>query len=298
MSDSTGAKRVTLLGLGAMGTALAEALLAKGYGVTVWNRTPGKAASLVAKGASQADSAGAAVAASELVLVCLLDYQSVHDVLCDAQPELAGRAVVNVTNGTPGQARELAAWASERGATYLDGGIMAIPPMIATAEAFFFYSGAQAVFDAHRDALDVLGESHYLGEEVGLAALYDLALLGGMYGMFMGIAHAYALVGAAGESAGSLAPFLARWLVGTDAMVVGTADRIDRQDYTTDVVASLAMQSAGYVNHFVAAEEQGISAELLAPLDPLMKRLVAAGQGHADMAAVVELLNTRKEGNR
>ncbi|WP_344841650.1 NAD(P)-binding domain-containing protein [Nonomuraea dietziae] len=46
--------RVTVLGLGSMGSALAGALLDKGVETTVWNRSAGRAAPLVARGAREA----------------------------------------------------------------------------------------------------------------------------------------------------------------------------------------------------------------------------------------------------
>lgn len=45
---------VRFCGLGAMGNAIAEPLLAQGYRLTVWNRTAGRAAVLVTRGATQA----------------------------------------------------------------------------------------------------------------------------------------------------------------------------------------------------------------------------------------------------
>jgi hypothetical protein len=60
---------------------------------------------------------------------------------------------------------------------------MAVPPMIAKPGAFLLYSGSRSAFDTHRPVLDSLGESRYLGADPGLAALHDLALLSGMYGM-------------------------------------------------------------------------------------------------------------------
>ncbi len=76
--------------------------------------------------------------------------------------------------------------AAERGADYLDGGIMAIPPMIDRPEALVLYSGSEKSFNAYQKELDSLGTSKYLGSEAGLAPLYDLALLAGMWGMFAG----------------------------------------------------------------------------------------------------------------
>jgi 3-hydroxyisobutyrate dehydrogenase-like beta-hydroxyacid dehydrogenase len=64
---------VTVVGLGLMGQALAEAFLCDGHPTTVWNRTAAKADRLVAQGAKLADSVGDAVAASPLVVVCVSD---------------------------------------------------------------------------------------------------------------------------------------------------------------------------------------------------------------------------------
>jgi 3-hydroxyisobutyrate dehydrogenase-like beta-hydroxyacid dehydrogenase len=285
---------VTVVGLGAMGTALAEAVLAAGHPTTVWNRSAAKADPLVAKGAVRAGTPAEAIAASRLVIVCLLDYRSVHEVLGANAGALAGRVLVNTTNGTPGQARELAAWVAARDADYLDGGIMAVPPTIAKPGAFLLYSGSRSAFDIYRPVLDSLGESHYLGADPGLAALHDLALLSGMYGMFMGVLQAYALVGSEGVPAATFAPMLSRWLGGMSGFVAGAAAQIDKGDYTVGVVSNLAMQAAAYVNFDLVAEEQGISTELLAPLGPLMKRRVADGYGHEDLTGVIELLTVQK----
>ncbi len=103
-----------------MGTALARTWLAADHPLTVWNRTPARAAALAAVGAEAADSAAEAVAANPLVLVCLMDDASVQDVLTGT--DLTGKDLVNLTTGTPAQARARAEWARERGARYLDGG--------------------------------------------------------------------------------------------------------------------------------------------------------------------------------
>ncbi|KAA5832014.1 NAD(P)-binding domain-containing protein [Saccharopolyspora hirsuta] len=283
-------KAVSVLGLGDMGAALAGALLAAGHRVTVWNRTAAKAEPLVARGATSADTAADAIVASELVVVCLLDYDSVGQVLAPHTDVLAGRTLVNLTNGTPGQAREMAAWAADHGADYLDGGIMAVPPMIATPSAFVLYSGPSGAFETWRTVLDVFGESRYLGDDAGAAALQDLALLSGMYGVIAGALHAFALVRSTGGSTREFAPLLSEWLQGMVTWPVAAAEQIDAGDYGENVVSNLGMQAAGFANHFIAAEEQGISAELLRPLHELMQRRVADGHGHEDVVGVVELL--------
>ncbi|GAA1031388.1 MULTISPECIES: NAD(P)-dependent oxidoreductase [Amycolatopsis] len=285
---SGNATSATVLGLGAMGSALVGALLDTGRPVTVWNRSADKAKPLVTRGAVAAGSAAAAVAASELVIACLLDDASVREVLGTAS--LAGKTVVNLTNGTPRQARELAEWVSEQGGKFLDGGIMAVPPMIGQPGAFVFYSGPKDVFDTHRAAFDTFGGSNYVGEDPGLAALHDLSLLSGMYGQFIGILQAYALIRSEGLSAVEFQPLLSGWLTAMGTFAEHAAKEIDSGDYSQGVVSNLGMQAAAFDNLPAAAADQGVSSELLAPLHQLLLRRTADGHGAENLTSVIELL--------
>lgn len=161
-----------------MGQALAGALLAAGHPTTVWNRTPRRAEALVADGAVLAPGAGDVVAASPLVIVCVLDHDAVHAVLDPLVDALAGHAVVNLTSATPERARQTAAWAGDRGIDYLSGSVMVPTPMIGNADALILYSGSQRVFDEHRTTLTALaGDGDYLGSDAGLASAFDIAML-------------------------------------------------------------------------------------------------------------------------
>jgi 3-hydroxyisobutyrate dehydrogenase-like beta-hydroxyacid dehydrogenase len=113
-----------------MGSALARAAISAGHPTTVWNRSADKATTLVEAGARMASTAGEAVDAADLIVVCLFDHASVHEVLDPLADRLAGRRLVNLTTTSPEGARELARWAAGIGGDYLDGGIMATPEMI------------------------------------------------------------------------------------------------------------------------------------------------------------------------
>ena len=81
---------VTVIGLGNMGAALARALLGNGREVTIWNRSPEKAASLVEKGAVLAPSAAAAIAASPIIIVCVTNYAAANHILDEGVTNLPG----------------------------------------------------------------------------------------------------------------------------------------------------------------------------------------------------------------
>ncbi|MFE6408005.1 NAD(P)-dependent oxidoreductase [Streptomyces sp. NPDC057837] len=295
MTDTTLAPRtpVTLLGTGAMGTALARAWLAAGHPVTVWNRTPARAEALAAEGAAVAPSAAAAVAANRLVVVCLLDDASVGEALDGAA--LAGRDLVNLTTGTPGEGRARAAWAEAHGARFVDGGIMAVPPMIGVPESggYVFYSGSRALFDEHRDTLAVPAGTRWVGSDPGFAALHDVALLSAMNGMFAGVLHAFALIRREDIAPKDFAPLLVDWLTAMAPAVHRTAEHLESGDYTQGVVSNLAMQAAGVPTFLRTAGEQQVSPELLTPYLELMRRRVEQGHGDEDGTGMIELLDLR-----
>ncbi|MCX4818533.1 NAD(P)-binding domain-containing protein [Streptomyces sp. NBC_01142] len=283
---------VSVLGLGMMGTALAAAFLGAGHPVTVWNRSPAKTGPLIAQGALPADTAADAVAASPLVVVCLLTNDNFEELLATLTEDVAGRTLVNLTNGTPAQARELAAWAAEHGAQYIDGGIMAVPQMIAGPHAYVLYSGDEQAYETHRPTLAALGATRWTGTDPGLAALQDLALLAGMYGMFTGVLQAFALVRTENIPATEFSELLVPWI---SAMLSGApelAKAIDSGQHLTDV-SSLAVNQAAFPNFLTTFRDQGISGELFEPIQALLDRAVDQGHAADGLSRLADLLTVR-----
>lgn len=281
---------VTVIGLGAMGSALADAFLDRGLPTTVWNRSANKADPLIDKGATLAVTVADAVAASKLVIVCVLDYNVVNEILDTLGDVVSDRVLVNLTNGTPAQARQIATRTAKLKAGYLDGGIMAVPQMMARPEAILLYSGSQKAFESYQRELGILGTSTYLGADPGLAPIYDLALLSGMYGMFAGFLHATALVSTENIRATEFVSLLAPWLNGMIEALPKLAEHVDTGDYTKDVASNLGMQAVGYANIVEASKAQGISVDLLAPMQTLIDQRIADGHRADDISSLIELI--------
>ncbi|PRC41557.1 6-phosphogluconate dehydrogenase [Mycobacterium sp. ITM-2017-0098] len=278
--------QVTFLGAGEMGSALAESALAAGYRTTVWNRTAARARHLESHGAALARTVSDAVAAADLIIVCLFDHASAHAVLDPVAEALADREIVNLTTTTPDGARELAQWAAGAGIGYLDGGIMATPEMIGTPAASVFYSGARDTFERHRVLLESWGTAEYFGPDAGMAALYDLALLAGMYTMFAGFFHGAAMVAAAGVSAGEFAERAVPWLQALAPSVAEYAKVIDGGDYSVPGQQSLVFSDLTDIVN--ASRAQGISTGLLDAVQGLIRRQIDAGFGAEGFARVIE----------
>ncbi|MGX2997397.1 NAD(P)-dependent oxidoreductase [Streptomyces sp. JNUCC 64] len=287
---ATAPRTVTVLGLGNLGQAVARAFLDAGHPTTVWNRTAARADDLVARGAVRAADPVEAVAASDLVVVTLLDHDTARELLATAAPALPGRTVVNLTTSAPDPTRALAAWAQERGARYLSGAVYAVPQTIGTDDAFTLYGGPAEVYDEYRAVLGLLGPGTHVGADAALAPVHDVALLSGMYGMFSGFFQAVALGRSAGIGAADLTGHLVTWLKAAADALPAFAGEIDKGEYGTDT-SSLAMNAAGLRNILATTEAQGLSTDLLAPLLPLLEDQVARGHGAESLARAVESLN-------
>lgn len=109
---------ISMIGLGAMSTALAKAQVNAGHDVTVWNRSPQRMTPLVELGAKGAESVAAAVKASPLIMVCIDNYTATNALLRtdDVVVHLSGRSVIQLSTGTPSEARDSEAWLQARGA--------------------------------------------------------------------------------------------------------------------------------------------------------------------------------------
>ncbi|WP_275557964.1 NAD(P)-binding domain-containing protein [Streptomyces sp. 5-6(2022)] len=286
---------VTVLGLGPMGRALAGAFLDAGLRITVWNRTPGRDRELIERGAVAAPSAEEAVAASALTVVCVVNYDASdailrRDAVTDA---LKGRTVVNLSADTPDRARDTADWAAGRGIRYLDGAIMTPTTTISTPASVFIHSGPADLYQEHRPVLEALGGTHtHLGEEIGRAAAYDIALLDIFWTAMAGYAHALAVARAEGISARELAPFAKGIGAILPPLFEETAEEMDRGTFSGE--GNPITSGASSMAHIIhTSEGHGIDAGVIRAAEGMARRAIGLGHGTDGFIRVAEVLGRR-----
>jgi 3-hydroxyisobutyrate dehydrogenase-like beta-hydroxyacid dehydrogenase len=190
---------VTVIGLGNMGWALARVLQENGCIVTVWNRSPEKATSLVDKGAILTSGAAGAIAASPIILVCVTNYAAANHILDEVTTDLAGKLLVQLTTGSPQDARTSEVWAHEHGADYLDCAITGSPESIGTPRAHILVAGKESVFQKAEPTLHLLASNlDYKGELIGLASAWEMIYIMHYYGMFLSLFHSVQICQAEG----------------------------------------------------------------------------------------------------
>lgn len=278
---------VTVIGLGLMGQALARAFLDAGHPTTVWNRTASKAEHLVADGARLAPTVAAAVESDGPSIVCLTDYQAVDELLGDCGDALEGATLINLTSGSSAQARETARWAEQRGARYLDGAIMAVPPAIGTAEAVILHSGPQADFAANEATLGALGTVTYLGADPGFASLYDGAGLVMMWSVLNAWLQGTAMLKTAGVDASTYAPFAQEIATAVAGWLPGYAEQVDRGLFPAEV-STLETDVRAMAHLVQECEAVAVNAELPRLIKAMADRAIAAGHGAEQYPVLIE----------
>lgn len=283
---------ISMIGLGNMGSALAACLIHSGLGVTVWNRSAAKAESLVAAGATLAASPAEAIAASPVTILSVSDYPGSAAILAsdDVAAALDGALIVQLSSGTPHEARTLSAWIEARGARYLDGKIMAWPRQIGTPEAAIFLSGDGEAYAAALPLLQPLaGALDHAGEATGTAAAMFNAALAYLAGHWIGFAHGLVIaeaegigLAAFGEAMAGFAPMLADDMRHMAAVVADGA--------YADPESTIAATGHDIARLVQLSREAGIGSAFPAFAAQIFRKGVDAGYGAEEHAAIVKVL--------
>lgn len=181
------------VGLGGMGHGMASNLIAKGHQLRVWNRSPDKAADLVAQGATLAAHPGDTVEAGDIVFSMVADDAALEQVVGgpDGIAAKLGPGGIHVSMSTVSveTTRRLAALHAERGATLVAAPVFGRPTAAAGAMLFILCAGEQAACARVTPLLETMGQKVFpLGEDPAAASIVKL---GGNF-MIMGVIEAMA----------------------------------------------------------------------------------------------------------
>jgi 3-hydroxyisobutyrate dehydrogenase-like beta-hydroxyacid dehydrogenase len=174
MSSTTPqAKRIGVIGLGLLGSALCERLLGAGFDVVAWNRSRDKAEPLLALGARWSENP---LAECDRAVVCLYTTQIVNEVLDQMKSGLrAGQIIVDTTTGDPEQTVPLAERLAGQGIRYLESPIAASSEQTRQGKAMAIVAGPTAAFETCRDVFAAIaGKTVHVGTAWGAAAKVKL----------------------------------------------------------------------------------------------------------------------------
>ena len=278
---------VSVIGLGAMGSALARAFIGAGHSVTIWNRTAARMKPLVSLGATAASSPADAAIASPVCVVCIDNYGATRRLIQEAgmlEP-LAGRTLVQLSTGTPAEARDLSSWLTTHGVNVLDGAIMPYPDGIGAEDAQILFAGSADLYKSCKPTLDCLGgDLRHVSEEVGAAAVLDMALMTHQLSNYLGVWH-----GARACEAEGLGVDVFASMLPPDDPAAHLARRIHKADYDNPG-ATLEVWNAALDRIVEHARTAKINREVPELVSSLFRRAIALGHGGRDIATVIEVM--------
>lgn len=279
-----------LIGLGNMGTAIAERLLAAEWDVAVHNRTPGKAEPMRAAGATVFETAGALAEAVDVVLTSLADddaLESVATVVAGAaQP---GTLLVDLSTVSPAASARVAALADEAGLLYLRAPVSGNPSVVQSGNLTFIASGPREAFERAEPTLLAIGRSIHEVGEAEQARVVKLAINLVIGGLAELMAEALVLSEASGVSRAALLETMGDSAAGAPFVKYKTEPLL-RDDYSATFTTRLMEKDVDLV--LEEAASAGVPLPLAAELKRRIRATVAAGYGDDDFMAL--FLNLRE----
>lgn len=280
---------ISVLGLGAMGARMAQALVDAGKRVAVWNRSPEKAAAIEAAGAVSCTTAEAALLASPIAILVLLDDQAVHEVLdsIDQTRVLAGRTFVNFTTNSKEESAALATMVGEAGGYYVKGVIVAYPRNIAHPESHAIYSGDADAVARFGDLLAIIAPNSnvlQLDEAYALSATLHVYAFAAM--------TAYLEAVAASERFGMAKSKMARLVQKASEFFVSeaieeAANRLETGQFSGDQ-ARLDVHASAFEYLAEAMHERGAPIPIFDAVCGTIRHAQAMGFGDEDISAVAK----------
>jgi 3-hydroxyisobutyrate dehydrogenase-like beta-hydroxyacid dehydrogenase len=284
--------RVAVLGMGRMGQALARRLLKHEYAVTVWNRTPGRAAEVLGEGAVEAASPEEAATGKDAVLLSLTDDTAVRAVMERLAQVEAGPIVVDTSTVSPATSR--AARDLAPGGRFVSAPIAGGPQAVLEGSAGTLLGGERQLVERLEPMWNELfAVQSYCGEDPGSAAALKLL---NNYLLLSGLTALSEVVVTA--QAAGLDEELTRTLLRQWPMVApGLHNRIDdliSGDHRGWFTTRLGLKDVRLATALAAGA--GLDLPLARVVEQRYEEAAGKGWGDRDIAAVVELLRDTTSG--
>ena len=254
---------------------------------TVWNRSPGRAADLIAAGATEVASPAAVAAASDVILVCVSDTPDVESVLFGPEGVASrirpGSLVIDCSTIAPGATRDMAGRLAALGVDFADAPVSGGSEGAQKATLTIFVGAQPAVFDRARPVLEVIGKTitHVgpVGNGQATKAVNQVILAGTYLGVAEGIVLAIKagldveqVVGALGGGAAQ------SWVL------ANRSGRMLANDYPLGFKVELHLKDLGIA--LALARETGVELPVTELCAEIERGLVEGGHADDDISAV------------
>jgi 3-hydroxyisobutyrate dehydrogenase-like beta-hydroxyacid dehydrogenase len=275
---------VGLIGLGNMGTAVAERLLEAGFPLAVYNRTPGKADPLAARGATVAAGAADLAARADVVLTSVADDDALEAVAAEvAAGARPGTVLVDISTVSPAASARVAALAEAASLEYLRAPVSGNPTVVRSGNLSFIVSGPPNTLERVEPVIRAIGPTiHHVGdaEQARVVKLAVNLMIGGLAEL---MSEALVLGEAAGVSRAALLDVMGTSAAGAPFVKYKTEPLLN-DDYSATFTTALMEKDIDLI--LDAADDNGVDLPVARELKTLLRAAIEAGYGGDDFIAL------------
>lgn len=275
---------VGLIGLGNMGTAMAERVLDAGHQLVVYNRSPGKTDALKARGAVVAETPSELVGQVEVVLTSLADDEALEDVaegiVAAARP---GTVLIDTSTVSPAVSARVASLTEAASIEYLRAPVSGNPTVVRAGNLSFIVSGGRETLERVEPVIRAIGPTvHYVGDGEQ-ARTVKLAINLMVAGLAQLMSEALVLGEAAGVSRPALLDVMGSSAAGAPFVKYKTPPLL-RDDFSATFTTALMEKDIDLV--LDAAERAGLELPVARQMKALLRAAIDAGYGDDDFMAL------------
>jgi len=284
-------KRIGIIGVGLLGSAVASRLLKGGFVVAAYDSRPEQVKALQAQGLIAAATIAEAAAEADAVFTILPSLESVETTilgtggLIETAPQNC--TVIQMSTISPDLTRHLAEATAAKGLEFLDAPMSGTSAMVERGDCAIFVAGDRSRAEACQPIFDAIArKTHYVGD-AGMASLAKLAtnLLVGLN--TAALAEALVLGAKGGLAPGVLVEIL-KESAGASKMVDVRGPLMVSHRFDAQMKVDL------FLKDFKLILEEGRRLEVPLPLTSVTQQLATAtavaGRGEEDLAAIVTTL--------
>lgn len=284
---------LAFIGLGSMGSSMAQRLLATGFPLVVHNRTAAKATPLAEAGARVATSSGDAAENARIVFLSLSNEAAVEQVLFTELSEKLrpGALVLDTSTVSPGYSDDAAHRLGRMGVRRIEVCVIGNPAMARAGKLRILTGGRSTDVDAARAVLEVLGQQVLHVGPAGSACALKLSFNMILGSQVAALAEAVALAESAGVKRDLFLTALTNSGFSSPTLAL-RAGLMQRRHYLPAGFRATLMEKDLRLAMAEAAAS-GLSLPVTAAAASLFGDAVRNGQGDQDAAVVADLRSLR-----
>jgi 3-hydroxyisobutyrate dehydrogenase len=283
-------KTIAFIGLGTMGSAMAQNLLKAGFAVIVYNRTRDRALPLQDSGAEIADTPAAAAKRADVVFTMVTDDRASRSVwlgdegiLASAQPQAI---LIESSTVSPSWIRELSDLA--QGLRLLDAPVAGSKPQAIAKELMFLVGGDRETVAEAQPIFLAMGKSAVHFGEIGSGSLMKL-ISNLMIGVQVAtLAEALNFAQSSGLDMAQVIQALSSGSGGSP-VVRGKAAQISDRDFTPNFALHLLHKDLGYALEEAGKHDAPLPTTAIAR--EFYRMAMMQGLGDLDFAAIAKVFD-------